>query len=321
MAHVTALPSREELEAAHCWEAQDEVRSRPAMTEFRRRTRFHQAQWREARGHPIGTQPHVPQPGKPVRPVGSRMALDFARESGANFVTEAALLAARARTSVIEPQQSFDHQRMWADLLSSEALAFNLLGDLWREPEAADRAIHTWWPDAPGRVREIRFAHSPGRLDPAWLNSLRAFDAAVVLDAGDGTQGVLAINTRFHERNKSEIPKPENWWRYSEVAERSGAFAPGALEFLRGRSETAVMWLEHLLLFSMLQHPSAAWSWGRYVVVHPAGNVDVAELCARYRARLVDDATFSSVTLEALLDAGALPDATVAALRERYVPG
>ena len=37
---------------------------RPAMTEFRRRLRFHQAQWREAHGHPIGTQPIAPKPGQ-----------------------------------------------------------------------------------------------------------------------------------------------------------------------------------------------------------------------------------------------------------------
>ena len=51
------------------------------MTEFRRRLRYHQARWREANGHPIGTQPIVPRPGKPVRPVGSRLPLDYARET------------------------------------------------------------------------------------------------------------------------------------------------------------------------------------------------------------------------------------------------
>ena len=30
-------PSRQELEAAHCWENDDRVPGRPAMTEFRRR--------------------------------------------------------------------------------------------------------------------------------------------------------------------------------------------------------------------------------------------------------------------------------------------
>ena len=79
------------------------------------------------------------------------------------------------------------------------------------------------------------------------------------------------------------------------------------------------MWLEHLLLLSMLQHASGTWSWGRYVVVHPADNTDFAAACARYRALLADDATFSSVTLEQLLEARALPTRTVAALRVRYI--
>lgn len=29
------------------------------------------------------------------------------------------------------------------------------------------------------------------------------------------------------------------------------------------------MWLDHLLLLSMLQHPSGAWRWGRLVHVYP----------------------------------------------------
>jgi len=313
-------PSPEELEAAHCWDAEDRVPGRPEMTEFRRRLRYEQARWRESNAHPIGSQPIVPRAGKPSRPVGSRLPLDYARETGANFVTPAALSAARARTSVIEPHQSFDHQRLWADLLWSPTLAFNLFGNLAADPALADRAVHAWWPDTPGRVCGVRFAHSPGRLDPAYLNSLRAFDAAFVLDLGDGTQGIVGVDVEYHDRTKPEIPKPSNLRRYVEVAERSGVFAPGAIDAVKGRSDLAVMWLEHLLLLSMLQHASSSWSWGRYVVVHPAGNTDFADACARYRALLVDESSFSSITLEELLGAGALPAAAIAALRDRYVP-
>ena len=313
--------TRQELEAAHCWEADDQIPRRPAMTEFRRRTRYHQAQWREANGHPIGSQPHVPRrEGPPARLAGSRLPLTYGRETGANFLTKGALAAARARTSFIEPNQSFDQQRLWADLLSSEALAFNLFGDLAADLELADQAVHTWWPDAPGSASDVRFAHSPGRLDPAWLNSLRAFDAAFVLDRRDGTQGIVAIDVKYHERVKSEIPKPENLWRTVAVAERSGIFAPGAIDAVKGRSELAVTWLEHLLLLSMLQHSSGAWSWGRYVVVYPAGNSDIAGACARYRDLLANTSSFSSVTIEELLDADALPGPTTAALRQRYLP-
>jgi hypothetical protein len=319
---VAATLTKQELEAAHCWEADDQVAGRPAMTEFRRRLRYHQAQWREANGHPIGSQPIAPRPdGGPARLVGSRLPLAYARETGANFLTAGALDAAKARASISEPHQSFDHQRLWADLLWSPTMAFNLFGDLAADLKLVDRAVHTWWPDAPGTVSDVRFAHSPGRFDPAYLNSLRAFDAALMLDLGDGTQGILGVDTKYHERMKPEIPKPSNLPRYLEVAERSGVFAPGAIDAVKGRTELAVMWLEHLLLLSMLQHASGTWNWGRYVVVHPASNSDFADACARYGDLLVDHSTFSSVTVEELLDAGALPTPTVGTLRDRYIPG
>jgi hypothetical protein len=318
---VAAIPTEQELAAAHCWEADDRVPGRPAMTEFRRRLRLHQAQWREARGHPIGTQPIVPPEGKPVRLVGSRLPLAYAHETGANFLTAAALEAARHRTSFTEPHQSLDHQRLWADLLWSPTLAFNLFGDLATDLGLADRAVHTWWPDAPGTVSEVRFAHSPGWLDPAYLNSLRAFDAAFVLDLADGSRGILGIDTKYHDRAKPEIPKPTNLRRYLEVAERSGAFRPGATDSVKGRSDLAVMWLEHLLLLSMPQHGSGTWSWGRYIVLHPAGNADFGDACARYQSLLADRSTFGSLTIEQLLEAKGLTPRTAAALRERYLPG
>ena len=312
--------SQEELEAAHSWEEADRVPGRPEMTAFRRRLRFHQSRWRESKGHPMGTQPIVPRKGTPSRPVGSRLPLDYAKETGANFVSAAALDAARARTSFSEPHQSFDHQRLWAELLWSSAFAFNLFGDLAADLRQADRAVHAWWPDVPGTVSEVRFAHSPGWLDPAYLGNLMAFDVAFVLDLGDGTHGILGVETRYHDRIQSQEPKPARAPHYRSVAEKSGIFASEAIDELNARGSLLVMWLEHLLVLSMLQHPNGAWRWGRLVVVHPSGNTDFAEGAARYRGLLADQASFSSITLEDLLDAGALPARTVKALRDRYLP-
>jgi hypothetical protein len=306
------VPTREELESAFCWEREDEVPRRPEMTEFRQRYRLHQARWRERHGHPIGSQPIAPK-GKPSRPVGSRLPLGYARETGANFVTDNARSAATERTSRIEPNQSLDHQRIWADLLWSPVVAFNLFGDLAADLDLADQAVHTWFPDTPGRVGEVRFEHSPGWLDPAYLKSLRSFDTAFVLDGG-----IVAIDVKYHERAKAETPKPENLQRYVQVARRSGAFGKTAIAELGGRSDLAVMWLEHLLLLSMLQHEDRSWSWGRYVVVHPSANSDAADMAARYRSLLADDSTFATLTLEELLDSGVLPRSNV--LRERYLP-
>jgi hypothetical protein len=315
---VSAGPTRAELEAALCWEASDLVPRSPAMTAFRQRARLHQARWREREGHPVGSQPYAPRPGVDPRPVGSRIPLVYARDTGANFLTKAALEAVTARSAIVEREQSIDHPGLWADLLSSEALAFNLFGDLAADPSRADRLVHSWFPDAPGRVGEVRFLHSPGRLETQWLNSLRQFDAAIVLRLEDGSHGIVAVDVTYHERLKPETPKPENLWRYREVHERSAAFRPEAFDQVKGRSDVWSPWLEHLLLLSMLQHPAGGWTWGRYVTVHPADNVHMADRSARYEQLLADPTTFRSTTLEDVLGTGVLPSPAVRALRDRY---
>ncbi len=240
-------PSRAELEAAHCWLTDDHVPKRPEMTAYRRRMRLHQARWREAHGHPIGSQPLIPQTGKPSQPVGNRLPVDYARTTGATFLTSAAHDAATFRLSATakEPHQSLDAQRTWSDLLWPTAFSFNLFGEL--------------------------------------------------------------------------AAKPERLARYAEVTELSGEFGTGWLDAVNA-TELIHIWLEHLLLNSMLQHPGGEWRWGRYVVVHPAGNPDFAGACATYRRLLADGSTFASTTAEDLLRGDVLPAAMVSAFRQRYLP-
>ena len=309
--------SKEQLEAAHCWLDHDQVRGRPELTEFRRTTRYHHAMWRSAKGYPMGS--HLVRPGTPPRPIGSHLDLDFARDTGATFVTANALAAGRARASTVEPHQIFDQQGFWADLLSSEAMAVNLFGDLAADVERADRAVHAWWPTTPGRVTEVRFAHSPGRLDPSYSNSRRSFDALFVLALPDGSNGVLAIDVKYREVSERHGVKPTHMDRFVEIHERANAFLPGAVDMLNP-SRLSMIWLEHLLLLSMLQHHSGRWSWGRYVVLHPLANTDIAQVNDEYRRTLGDDATFTSTTIEDLLAAKALPPKSGAALRQRYLP-
>ena len=307
--------SREALELAHCWLDHDLVKGAPELTEFRRRARYHQAQWREANGHPIGT--HRVRPGTSPRLIGSQLDFDYALDTGATFLNQRALDAARKRAGVVEPHQIFDKRGFWADLLSSGAMAVNLFADLAADLERADRAVAAWWPDAPGRVVDVRFAHSPGRLDPSYSNSRRFFDAMFVLALPDGSAGAIAIDVNHREVMDRKGVKASHMQRFTEIHDRSGAFQPDTAAEL-ARSRCSVMWLEHLLLLSMLQHATERWTWGRYVVVHPAANTDVADAVTDYRGRLDDSTTFASATIEELLRGDALSRRTVSALRRRY---
>jgi hypothetical protein len=89
---------------------------------------------------------------------------------------------------------------------------------------------------------------------------------------------------------------------------------PGAMG-----TELQQIWLDHLLLLAMLQHPSGEWTWGRYMLVRPARNSSFAELAEQYRRVLTDPTTFVELTIEQLLDTAEIPDEVERAIRERYL--
>ena len=105
-------------------------------------------------------------------------------------------------------------------------------------------------------------------------------------------QGVVGLETKYHEHAPVEDrPRPDRLHRYREVTERSGLFEPGWEELLVG-TDLQQLWLDHLLALSMAQHPSGDWSWARFVLVHPAGNLSFAAAADRY-LRVLSDASTS----------------------------
>jgi hypothetical protein len=302
------------LRAAYCWEPVDRVPGNGEMTAFKRRARYQQAMWRDDQGLARGNHESK---GRDPRPVGSRLAPEDG-EAGANFLSDDVRAAVKAREDAPERHQTLNKKRLRTDLLSSMPMCFNLFGDLHADAKRADAAVHGWWPDAPGTVRELRFEWSPGRLDKEYLGNRTAFDAAFILDVPGGS-GVLAVETKYQEHPVRESkPKSDRLDRYLEVSERSQAFAPGALDQIVGTALQQI-WLDHLLVLAMLQHPSGEWKWGRFVLVHPVGNVGFASLIGEYRKQLADESTFGSATLEELTDPALPTGAGLSAFRERYL--
>jgi hypothetical protein len=210
--------------------------------------------------------------------------------------------------------------RLWADLLSSMPLCFNLFGDLATDPEQAALAVSAWWPSAPLGAVTVKFEHSPGRREALFLGNRSAFDVAFEIDQGNGAQAIVGVETKYHEHAKAEAPpKPAALARYVEVTERSGAFVDGWRALLIG-TDLQQIWLDHLLALSMLQHPTGIWSWARFVLVYPSENPSFGRAAAAYRSVLRDAETFEARTIEALIAAPTvLPGATQAAICDRYV--
>lgn len=303
--------------AAHCWFDVDRVGRDAATTAWKQRARLRQSDWREARGFLEGTNPY--RGGPTATPIGSRLELEFARSSGANFISAGALAAVRARLASPEKHQMLKEDRLWSDLLSSMPLCFNLFGDLAGDQEAATRGLRAWWPDAPPGRASVRFEYSPGRTEAAFLGNKSAFDAAFELQLDDGSHGLIGIETKYHEHAVTEsAPKPLALARYAEVTEQSGAFVENWRELLVGTALQQV-WQDHLLALSMHQHASRRWTFVRFVLLYPAANVSFARAAAGYQAALRDPSTFEARTFENLLATPVtLTASTRSALVERY---
>jgi len=248
------------------------------------------------------------------------LELGFAKEMGANFLTPAALAAARRRIANPERHEMLSANRLWADLLSSMPLCFNLFGDLDADPEHAARAVRAWWPDAPAGAVTTRFEHSPGRRDASLLGNRSAFDVAFDLDLGGGTRAVVGVETKDHEHALREgTPREAVIGRYREITARSGEFVDEWEAAVIG-TDLQQIWLDHLLALAMLQHPSRQWSWVRFVLVYPAENPSLVRAAANYRRVLRGSQTFEAWTIEELLATPlAVAPATRATFQERYL--
>jgi hypothetical protein len=286
------------------------------MTQFKRSLRSHQARWRVARGLQEGEHP----PGQ-----ANGSVLSWAEgEAFANFLSPAIIRSVEHRLAAEQREkgQQFDPVRLKTHLLSSMPMCFNLFGELHGNPERITTVGQKLWGlEQPGL--EVRFEWSPGRGDPDYSGDGTAFDVALLFGDADEQQTVIGIETKYHEHAVAEAtPKATTRLpRYREIAERSGAFAEDWEDRILG-TPLQQIWRDHLLLLSLLQHPSRRWGAGKYVLVYPAGNAAFDRLGQQYREVLADESTFDIATIESLLDAHALHEPeTERKFRERYVPG
>lgn len=270
----------------------------PGDTRFRASARLLQSLWRADRKLPIG--PHVAEDGT-VRDLGSRLTRQDAKK-GANFLSSELARLARYESVYCEPGALIEQERLWANMLSSQALCFNLFGDLKHDREKASRVFRALWPDFIDSVDDVLFEHSPGRGAGRFTADGSAFDVVVLGKTSDGRRSFIAVEVKYTE-SMTEPPAPHRG-RYDELSDACGVFKDARSLCLRAMP-LQQLWREHLLSRAMLRE--GLYDVGLFVVVHPERNQQAKEAVSAYEKQLVSDAPlesgFGSATIEQLLAA------------------
>ncbi len=177
--------------------------------EFQREARLRQTLWRMKKGLPIGEHRG--------RQLGSRLAMPFAEESLANYLTHNIRDVVRAE--VKKTQKLYQAPRIYNDLLSSQPLCFNLFGELQLDLDLATEVFGHLLGEAV-RVKGIAFEHSPGRGDSTFTGDRSAFDVYVTYEA-NGRKGFLGIEVKYVE--DLGVKEARHRSRYDEIAKKMGS--------------------------------------------------------------------------------------------------
>lgn len=270
----------------------------PGDTRFRASARLLQSLWRADRKLPVG--PHVAEDGT-VRDLGSRLTRHDAKK-GANFLSSELARLARYESVYCEPGALIEQDRLWANMLSSQALCFNLFGDLKLDREKASRVCCSMWPEFIESVDDVLFEHSPGRGAGRFTADGTAFDVLIVGKTPDGRRSFVAVEVKYTE-SMTEPPAPHRS-RYDELSDGCGIFKDARSLCLRAMP-LQQLWREHLLTRAMLRE--GLYDVGLFVVVHPERNRQAKEAVSAYEKQLASDSPlesgFASATIEQLLAA------------------
>ncbi|KQO97324.1 hypothetical protein ASF33_07390 [Methylobacterium sp. Leaf92] len=263
--------------------------------------------WRQDHQLPAATFISRDSDSKPRRRPANWLLRRDSAQAGATFLTPAIRDHARQALLFREPGAMWNEDRLWANLLSSQALTLNLLAPLAIDLALATCVFRTLLPGFVDQVRSIRFEHSPGRFEASYFGDGTALDAIIEITTPEtGEIGVITIEVKLTEGLTGPSATPRT--RYVEAAQASGLFKDAASSTL-ARAGFEQLRREHVMTALMLQHGLA--SRGKFILIAPQLNRRAQAVAALYRTELRDpDGTsdpstvgFSNITLEALIAA------------------
>jgi hypothetical protein len=277
-------------------------------TRFKRWCRLQQALYRKSRKwHFSG------EGGGDGRELGNYLTDEDAK-AGRNFLNQAIHRIARCRLRNREPKDGIEEGRLRQNMLTSQALCFNLF-----LPQLASRRLATtiWralMPTRVAKVNSVKVEHSPGRgRSDVGTGDHSAFDAFVDYIHCDGNPGCLAIETKYTEPFSARGKEPtqresdlalsmtklfkEEGWLLMNPTSAEGESQDGRPK--KRFMSTQQLWRTHLLAETMRGKP---YRHVTYMVLYAEGDTECAVLLPNYQSVLAHhakpDDLCGSMTLE-----------------------
>ena len=194
------------------------------ITEFTKKCRELQSEYREKMGEPMGKGPFRKSSNYQIN------MLVNGEKTGKNFVNEFTFNYAKHRVENIQPNETIDEYRLFNNMLSSQPMAFNLFCPFIQmleegKVETVTSIFKSIFPDkCIGEVTEVglEFLHTDiGN----YLNDCTAMDAIVRYKDTDGKPAFIAIETKYTDV-LGENTSGRKDAKYDYWIEKIGMFKP-----------------------------------------------------------------------------------------------
>lgn len=259
-------------------------------SEFATRARLLQSIWRSEQGYSF-------------EKYGNFLELEFAKESGANFLTKGIYDLVKFEVDNKRTEgKVIKEPRIWNNLLSSQPLAFNVFGELSRDLNLATLVFRSLFPQRKiGCVTEIKFEYSPGRRNPKYTSDSSAFDVFIEYENKLSEYCFFGIEVKYAENLNDEPATHKEV--YSYIAEESNIFDMSNLPKLKNKPIQQV-WRDHLLALSLFI-TNNDYQLGDFIYLYPKGNLECQSAIEKYKATFNEKVPnyFKQLTLEDLLEA------------------
>ncbi len=259
------------------------------LSDFSAQARLLQSIWRTEKGFDFENY-------------GNFLKIDFAKQTGANYLTEYIFRIVKYEVENAKNQgKVISEPRIWNNLLSSQPLAFNLFGELRQNNLLATKIFTELFPNLSiERITNITFEHSPSRKDLKYTGDSSAFDVFIEYSTTSGQLSFFGIEVKYAEHLKDNPSSHKK--RYEEISIESGFFDLSHLEKLKERPIQQI-WRDHLLTLSLFIS-NQDYQRGDFIYLYPSENTECVKAIENYEKTFLPNKEnyFKPLTIEKIVE-------------------